>query len=341
MQQFLSPSQNHQYLLQQMEPQLSFQGGEVGPWQGKLRAKLSDLLGFPQTERPALQPQQLLTLHRELGNIEKIAFRAEPHSDIVTYFCVPHGLQPPYPVMICLQGHSTGMHVSIGAQLDDETQPREVKGDRDFALGCMRNGFAALCIEQRGFGNRSEKVQQERSPNGCHDASMQALMLGRTLVGERVFDVDRSLDYLESRGDIDMNRVGVMGNSGGGTTAIYSAALLDRLQFAMPSCSFCTYRDSIMNIHHCACNYVPGILPWAKHSDVLGLFAPKPVVVVAGKEDDIFPINGVREAFGELKQIYAAAGAPDNCVLVEGDGGHRFYENEGWAALSKLLVNVS
>jgi dienelactone hydrolase len=333
---YLSPSQNHQKL-QQATPQLAYQGEKVGPWQRKLRKRVETVLGVPNVERPAIKAQRLWLQQHELGTIEKLAFRAEPYSDIVAYFCVPHGLEAPYPVAICLQGHSTGMHVSIARELDDETKPIEAKGDRDFGLGCMRHGFAALCIEQRSFGNRSEKLQENRSPKRCHDAAMQALMLGRTLVGERVFDVDRGIDYLESRGDVDMGKVGVMGNSGGGTTSIYSAALLDRVQFAMPSCAFCTYSDSIMSINHCVCNYVPGILQWAEHADVLGLFAPKPLVVVTGKEDPIFPIKGVRKAFRDLKKIYSAAGAAERCVLVEGSEGHRFYEDQAWAELLKLL----
>jgi dienelactone hydrolase len=333
----LSPSENHQYLLKNIKPQLAFQGGDIDLWRDNLKAKLKELLGIPQISRPAIEPQRLSVKQHELGVIEKIQFQSEIGADILAYFCVPHAIKPPYPVVICLQGHSTGMHVSIASQFDDETQSLITEGDRDFALGCMRNGFAALCIEQRSFGWRSENSQPNRSANSCHDAAMQALMLGRTLVGERVYDVDRGLDYLQARGDIDMSRVGVLGTSGGGTTAVYSAALLDRVQFAVPSCCFCTYSDSIMSIHHCACNYVPGILQWARHADVLGLFAPKPVVVVAGKEDDIFPIEGVRKAVSDLQQIYEAVGNLDNCVLVEGDGGHRFYERDAWPKLRELL----
>jgi pimeloyl-ACP methyl ester carboxylesterase len=128
-----------------------------------------------------------------------------------------------------------------------------------------------------------------------------------------------------------------MGNSAGGTTAIYAAALLDRVAFAMPSCSFCTYHNSWMDIYHCACGYVPGLLQIAEMADVLGLFAPKPVVVVAGREDPIQPLTGVTEAFGALQAIYAAAGAAQQCRLVIGDGGHRFYADEGWSALVTLL----
>jgi len=334
---YLSPSQNHRYLMDNMEHALAYDGGAVRPWQNKLRRQLKKLIGLPEVDRPAIKVRSLWKQQHELGTIEKISFAAEARSDILAYFCLPHGLKPPYPVMICLQGHSTGMHVSIARTLEDETVPYEVAGDRDFGLGAMRHGFAALCIEQRSFGERKEKKQKKVSSQGCQDATMQALMLGRTLVGERVFDVDRGIDYLETRGDINMQRIGVMGNSGGGTATIYSAALLNRVKFAMPSCAFCTYRDSIMSIYHCGDNYIPGILQYAEAGDVMGLFAPKPLVIVAGKTDAIFPIKGVRSAFKDLQQIYEAAGAADQCALAVGPEGHRFYEDLGWKKLLQII----
>jgi hypothetical protein len=70
---------------------------------------------------------------------------------------------------------------------------------------------------------------------------------------------------------------------------------------------------------------------------VVGLFAPRPVVVVAGRDDDIFFLRGVRKAFRQLQRIYAAAGAPQNCRLVVGAGGHRFYAEPAWRAMMPLV----
>ena len=75
-------------------------------------------------------------------------------------------------------------------------------------------------------------------------------------------------------------------------------------------------------------------------ADVLGLFAPKPVVVVAGKEDDIFPIAATRRAFKDLRRIYAAHGAADRCHLVEGDGGHRFYADDAWPVMLREIKRL-
>jgi predicted esterase len=69
----------------------------------------------------------------------------------------------------------------------------------------------------------------------------------------------------------------------------------------------------------------------------MGLFAPRPVVIVAGKEDPIFPIQGVRRAFRHLKKIYRACGAGTECHLVVGEEGHRFYADAAWPVMLKII----
>ncbi len=328
-----SPSLQHRHLLDSLEPELAYKGGDVGAWQGKLRKKLNELVGEIPAQRPPLNVRTLwkrkITVGDGQGNIEKIVFTGESHSDVPAYVCIPENASPPYDFMICLQGHSSGMHNEILVDKNDETRPiSSPKKGAARALGCMENGMAALCIEQRGFGERQEKVQERIGPQ-CVDTAMHALMLGRTLVGERVFDVDRGIEYLTARGDVHVKTLGITGNSGGGTTAVYAAALLPRLKFAMPSCSFGSYGRSKMVTHHCPCGYIPHILQYAEMADVMGLFAPRPVVIVAGKYDDIVPFDAVQEGFSRLQDIYAAAGAKDQCHLYIGEEGHRFYE-EAW-----------
>jgi hypothetical protein len=80
-----------------------------------------------------------------------------------------------------------------------------------------------------------------------------------------------------------------------------------------------------------------GIYKYAEMADVAGLFAPRPVVIVTGRDDASKPIEAVQEAFKDLKKIYSAMGAEKNCYLVVGDGGHRFYAEEGWGKMLPLL----
>ncbi len=336
-----SPSRVHHALRDRMPQAFSFDGGNVAAWQGRLRPQLARRLGAMPDARPPLQPRTLWRRPCEDGIIEKVVFACEDGADAPAYVCIPKEATPPLPFAICLQGHSSGMHNSIAVDRDDETKPIDVEGDRDFGLGCMRRGVGALCLEQRAFGERRERDQANVcAHSGCHDAAMHALHLGRTLVGERVYDVDRAIDYLLTRPEVDPARIGVLGNSGGGTVSVFAAALLDRLAFAMPSCYFCTFRESILSLYHCMCNYVPGLQQDAEMADIVGLFAPKPVVVVAGRKDPIFPFDATKREFERLLDIYRAAGAENRCRLVVGEGGHRFYADDAWPVLLQLLADT-
>lgn len=339
----LSPSVVHRRLVRELRPALAYDGGDFKAWQSKLRRKLRTLVGYdrmPTAKRDKceLNVRTLWKREHELGTIEKLVFTSEPGSDVPAYLCLPHNAKKPCPVFICVQGHSTGMHNSIGMTREDDSVPMdEVPGDRDFGLGCMRRGIAALCIEQRAFGEREETQQEKRWDHRCTDAAMHAMMLGRTLIAERIYDVERGIDLLDTRREVNSRRIGLMGNSGGGTITMFGAPLLRRIRYAMPSCFVCMWRDSLMNIKHCTDNYVPGILEHAECADVAGLIAPRPLVVVAGKEDAIFPVAGVREAFEQIRRIYAAGGAADRCKLVIGPEGHRFYAEQAWAEMLPMM----
>jgi len=335
---YLSPTDYHRYLMNSCEYPLSYRvGTDFGKWQRELRAQLWNSIGGWPEKRCPLNVRSVWEKKHELGTIKKIVFTSEPYSDVTAYVCIPDETVPPYKWMICLQGHSTGMHNSIAFDRDTEKKAIPVEGDRDFGLSCMRNGVAALCIEQRSFGERREQKQKKVSSHGCHDAVMHALMLGKTLTGERVYDVDRGIDYLYTRKDVDRTKIGVMGNSGGGTITLYAAALLPRVTHAMPSGCFGTFRDSIMSIYHCGDNYIPGLMKYCEMYDVMGVFAPKPVVVVQGRYDEIFPVSPAIKSFAKLKKIYTAAGAKNNCALVIGNGGHRFYAADAWPVMNIMF----
>ncbi|MCC7409264.1 MAG: GNAT family N-acetyltransferase, partial [Phycisphaeraceae bacterium] len=340
-----SPSFVHQKLVKANKPKLAYAGGSVKAWQNRLRPVVRQKLGLdvmPTLKSPP-KVQSIWKRQHPLGAIEKLLITTEPGAEMPAYLCLPRGVVAPYTPWICLQGHAPGFFFSLSVDPHREVlgMPYEAidAGDRDFALDVMKNGHAALCLEQRCFGQRQEKLLPgAENRSWCGQGTMHALMLGRTMIGERVFDVDRAIDYLAARKDMDLAKLGVMGNSGGGTVSLFSAALLPRIRFTIPSCYFCTFADSIMSIEHCVDNYVPGLLPQAEMADVMGLFAPRPVVIVAGKDDDIFPLPGVLRAYAQLKKIYKAAGAADQCQLVVGDGGHRFYSEQAWAAMLPMIA---
>lgn len=293
---------------------------------------LEDMQARKSPRRTA--PETLWTREFPWGTVTKLRFEYEPEEFGNAYFCVPKDAKPPYKVFICMQGHSSGMHNSIGVQKEDEKTPIPVEGDRDLAVRCAKYGFAALCLEQRGLG---ERAGNDLRRGGCQLLMHQNLLIGRTLIGERVLDVDCAIDYLKSRKDVDPGFVGVTGNSGGGTTTMFAGAILPRITHLMPSCAFSSFRGSIGSKRHCTCNYIPGLLFFGEAADVLGLAAPRKLVVINGQRDSGFPIGESRRQFKRLKKIYSAAGAPQNVRHVVGNGGHRFYAKDGFTALREIL----
>ena len=88
---------------------------------------------------------------------------------------------------------------------------------------------------------------------------------------------------------------------------------------------------------HCPCNYFPGMLLWGDMGELAGLCAPKHLVIVNGENDAIFPIGPSKAEFGRARKIYEAAGFPDRCRMVIGNGGHRFYKADAWPVMDKFF----
>ena len=204
-------------------------------------------------------------------------------------------------------------------------------GGRDIALQAVANGWAALAIEQRAFGLRAEKGVR------CLDAALRSLHRGRPLTGQRVLDVIRAVDFIATQPDLDSTRIGCMGNSMGGTVSFYAACVEPRIGLAVVSCSFCTFADSWLSLPHCACGYLPGIMQVADMPDLGGLIAPRRLLIVAGKKDDIARFEGVEQGFRRTREIFSAAGCGDRVELLAAEGGHQFYPELAWPAVAKVM----
>lgn len=318
--------------IQTVTPSLSYDGGSLTAWQAAARQKLSDLLGMDKFEKvdPALQVEY----EEKIDGATEIRFtyQSEDGYRVPCHLWLPDGVEKP-PVILCLQGHSSGMHISLGRPKFSGDENAIHGGDRDFCVRAIKEGFAAIAMEQRNFG---ECGGSEKGPR-CFESSMTALLMGRTTLGERVWDISRLLDVIESdfADKVDTAKMCCMGNSGGGTATAYVAALDGRLALAMPSCAMCTFKDSIGAMEHCSCNYVPHVAEYFDMGDLMAMAHPAYFVQVSGKEDPIFPLFGAEEVFEKGRLAYGADA--DRCVLVKGNGGHRFYADDAWPVVHTLL----
>jgi pimeloyl-ACP methyl ester carboxylesterase len=227
-------------------------------------------------------------------------------------------------------GDTFGVPAGLGGDSSDENLTRQA-----YAVQCVSRGIAALTLDQRGMGENGGNPVDHKP--ACRDGiATSALLVGRTIAGERVWDVMRSIDVaLKYLKGFDPDRIGVMGVSGGGTTAFYSAILEPRIAAAFPIDCFSSYAASIGLISHCPCNYIPRVMDYFDMGDLAGLIAPRRLVVSNAADDPIFPVTEAREQFVTVKRIYQDLGAAGNCVHVIEKGGHGSYSDASWDVFLK------
>ncbi len=315
---------------------------ELVSWQNAFRARLIEALGIARLRERgdcALAPhrEEVVELEecvRELWTIE-----SEPGFRIPFYLMRPHSQEGPLPLILAPHGHGSGHLPYVGLCESEEDRRKAVEGQRDIGFQAVRNGYIAIVPVLRAYHRMALQSWGKESPgrNTCTSQQMLALLFGRTLIGERCHDLSRLVDYALAREDICGDRVAITGNSGGGTMSLFAAAVDRRIGVAIPSCYFCTFEASIGSMHHCACNFVPGIMRLGEMYDIAGLIAPRPLLVVSGEKDPIFPVEAVRFAFEEVKRIYSIAGADERCRLYVGSEGHRYYKKPVWPFIAKWL----
>ena len=308
-------------------------------WQKRLRAKLTELVGGFPVQRAALRPQTLEMRDFPAYRREKFVFESGPGLFVLGYLLTPRAAAPPHPAVICLPGHGRGVDDIVGIDAQGRDRTDKPGYQHDFAIKVVEHGMAAVAIEPLGFGCRRDPVTRKKGAEAtaCQPSAGAALLLGQTMIGWRVYDVMRTIDWIETRKDLAARRVGCMGISGGGTITTFASALEPRIRAAMISGYVNTFRDCIMSLSHCIDNYVPGILNWAEMYDVAGLLAPRPLFVESGMKDDIFPIEASKASFVRVQKVYEVFGAAPLVKQEVFNDVHSFYGVQGLPFLAKHL----
>lgn len=311
-------------------PRLAFSPSrDFSAWQAELREELCRVMALPAEADTELHPTTERDAETDEYTMDRISFEAESGETVPGYLLYPKAGTPPYPTMICLQGHAPGMHISIG-RAKTAKEESLIRGGRDIALQSVRHGWAALVIEQRAFGERAEEGIS------CNNRALCDLLKGRPLTGQRVYDVMRAVDFIGTQADLDSERIGCMGNSAGGTVTFYAACVDPRIRLAIVSCSFGTFESTWLYKQHCSCGYLPSLLKVADMPDLAGLIAPRSLLIVAGKQDYLARFDGVLEGYQVAQKCYLAAGHADRVTLSVGELGHQFYPELAWPVIQGL-----
>ncbi len=305
--------------LKSLSPKLSWEASnpeEHAEWRDKFKPQLKELLGKDPEPVP-LEVKWEEEFETDKFTRHKIYVRSEENYWIPAYYYVPKNIKGKRPAIVCFHGHS-----GINPYIREGTEAEKKKGEEhalDYAVHFAEQGYITVAVVQRGWNETSHD-----KPHSCERLSRAGFLIGRTPIGMRCWDGSRIVDFLETRDEVDSSRIGAAGLSGGGTTTLFFTAIEDRVDLAMCAGYFCTFRDSIYSIHHCICNCVPRLMEYGEMSDVGALIAPRPLLVISGDEDKIFPIEATEKAYQDLSKVYELLNAPDRLESDFFDGVHEW-----------------
>ncbi|MGB2822968.1 MAG: acetylxylan esterase, partial [Phycisphaerae bacterium] len=287
---------------------------QLAAYQKRIRKLFIDALGgFP--ERTPLYPQVVAKEDRDGCRVEKVIYQSQPRHFVTAILYLPR-TRPPYPGVLVPCGHSGNGKASEAYQR--------------VSILLARNGLAAFCYDPIEQGERYQLLDGNGKPlvggTTAHcRVGVGSTLLGRNTATYRIWDGMRGIDYLQGRDDIDPNRIGCTGNSGGGTLTSYLMALDERIGCAAPSCYLTSFRrlcetigpqDAEQNIH----GQLAGGMD---HADYVMVRGPRPTLMCAATRD-FFDIQGTWDSFRQAKRFYTRLGFAERVDLIETDARHGF-----------------
>lgn len=302
--------------------------------QKELKARfVQSLGGFP--EKTPLNARVVGKQQRDGYRIEKVIFESRPNHHVTAVLYLPEG-DGPHPGVLVPCGHSANGKAAEPYQR--------------ICIILAKNGLAALCYDPIGQGERAQLLDDRGKPalgGGTNEHSLidvGALLVGSNVATHRIWDGVRAMDYLAGRPDIDPNRLGCTGNSGGGTMTAYLMALDDRIQAAVPSCYITTLERLFATIgpQDGEQNITGQVAFGMDHADYVTMRAPKPTLLSVGTID-YFDIDGAWASFREAKLIYGRLGHGERVDLFESYEPHGFTKSRREAAtrwLRRWLLGV-
>ncbi|MBN2294902.1 MAG: acetylxylan esterase [Pirellulales bacterium] len=267
--------------------------------QAQTRARLEEYLGQFGPKCPLL-PRVVGKLDRPDYVIEKIIFQSQPNYHCTCNLYLPKKCKGPLPGVLFTCGHLP-----------------EGKGSEyhECALGLVKKGYVVLALDPIGQGERSEyfdpKTGKDLVPltvSQHHYVARPSWLVGRTLIGYRVLDCVRALDYLEKRPEVNPEQLAVVGNSGGGQMALSITAADPRIKVCVAAHPAGSMEQTYLNGQYLSEN------------EFLSLVPPRPCLIIVGKDSGEAPYHQSR--LDDMLQFYKGLGVADRAKLVIVDGRH-------------------
>jgi len=285
--------------------------------QEEVRQTLMEIVG-PLPEKTPLNPRVVGVIDKEGYRVEKIIYESMPNLFVTACLFIPDDLQGKTPAILNPIGHS---QAAFRRPLYQQV-----------ILNLVKKGFIVLTFDPIGQGERLQYFDPEKGesriggPTSEHSyVGAQCFISGSSLARYWVWDGIRAMDYLLTRREVDPQRIGITGLSGGGTATSYIAAFDDRIWAAAPAGYITSFKRLLESIgpQDAEQNFYHGIASGIDHADLLEVRAPKPAMLIATTRD-YFSIQGSRETYQEVKKSYQAKGFEANFVMAEDDYTHGY-----------------
>jgi len=283
---------------------------------------------LPWPEKTDLNARITGVLKTRDYTIEKILFESRPGCLVSANLYLPGKIKEPVPGILGCCGHSK----------EGKAEPRY----QQFCQLLVQAGFAVLIYDPWHQGERNQYLslpKKEPTRTGlCFGHNMigkQLELIGEFFGAWRAWDGIRALDYLVSRPEVDSSRLGITGNSGGGTMTSWLWPLEERFKMAAPSCFVTTFLANLENeLPADAEQYPPGVVgSGLEMADFFLARAPHPVLLL-GQKYDYFDRRGLAESFAEIKKFYEIYEAGEKVQLFIGDHPHGYYPENQQAMVS-------
>ena len=281
-----------------------------------VRSKIAGCFKMP-ADRSVPKSELCGVVERENFKIEKIIYFSRENYPVTANLYLPN-TPGKHPAVLFVCGHS-------GEGKACETYQR---GAQQLAL----MGYVVLLVDPVSQGERWQFVDVPNARNVHGSCTAEHSMQGKQLrlCGEymgawRAYDALRGLDYLLSRSEVDSSRVGITGNSGGGTMTTFVQALDSRFTMAAPSCYVTSWQRNFENeIVADAEQMPPGILEaGCEMGDFILAYAPRPIILL-GQKNDFFDARGLKETWERARKVYKLLGAEENLQFFIGPTDHGY-----------------
>jgi dienelactone hydrolase len=277
------------------------------------RHQLFEMLSLsPLPARSDLKPVVTGRIEHELFNVENLHFQSMPGLYVTANLYLPKKLTKPAPAILYVCGHARV--ATDGVSYGNKTAYQH------HGAWFARNGYVCLVIDTIQLGEIE----------GIHHGTYREGMWwwnarGYNSSGVEAWNCIRSLDYLQSRPEVDPNRLGVTGRSGGGAYSWWVAALDDRIKVAAPVAGITDLHNHVVDgtvEGHCDCMFTVNTYRW-DYAQVAALVAPRPLLIANSDKDSIFPLDGVNRIHEKVHRIYALHKAGDKLGLLITEGPHK------------------